>query len=106
MIREIKSLLERCENQYIDSAERDSLRGGIEEIRNKLFNLQITRLSNHINDKGKIQNLPKEEEIVFKTPPNINIQNIYFEETPLTYIHKIVCETGIFETEDFIERYL
>ena len=48
----------------------------------------------------------KEEEIVFKTPPNINIQNIYFEETPLTYIHKIVCETSIFETEDFIERYL
>ena len=62
MIEEVKSLLDKCENQYLDSVERDSLRGDMEEIKQKIFNLQIERLSSFIDDTGKIQNLPKEEE--------------------------------------------
>jgi translation initiation factor 2B subunit (eIF-2B alpha/beta/delta family) len=34
------------------------------------------------------------------------VQNIYFEEIPLSYVKKIVSEEGIFETEDFMERFL
>ena len=68
MIQEVKSLIEKCENQYIDSDERDILRGGMEQIRQKLFNLQIERLSAYIDDRGKIQNLPKEEETLLRAP--------------------------------------
>ena len=47
---------------------------------------------------------PKE---ICKNPPeNLTVQNIYFEEIPLSYIHKIICEYGIFEKEEFIERFL
>ncbi len=46
------------------------------------------------------------EEICKKPVENLSIQNIYFEEIPLSYIHKIICESGIFEKEEFIERFL
>lgn len=47
-----------------------------------------------------------EEEIIEKTSSNLTAENYYFEEIPLDYIHKIVCEDGVFETEEFIERFL
>ncbi|MHA2274717.1 MAG: hypothetical protein ACXAC2_03070 [Candidatus Kariarchaeaceae archaeon] len=64
MIKEVKLLLERCESQYLDSSERDNLRGGMESIKKKLFDLQIESLSTHIDEKGRILNLPKEEELL------------------------------------------
>jgi translation initiation factor 2B subunit (eIF-2B alpha/beta/delta family) len=47
-----------------------------------------------------------ETEIQTKSAKNLTVQNIYFEEIPLSYVKKIVCEEGIFETEDFMERFL
>lgn len=46
-----------------------------------------------------------EEEILKENIKNLTAENIYFEEVPLTYVHKIISEEGIFETEDFIERF-
>jgi translation initiation factor 2B subunit (eIF-2B alpha/beta/delta family) len=47
-----------------------------------------------------------EEEILPKTAANLTAENFYFEEIPLSYIHKIVCEAGVFETPEFTERFL
>jgi translation initiation factor 2B subunit (eIF-2B alpha/beta/delta family) len=47
-----------------------------------------------------------EKEILDKKYPELTPENYYFEEIPLSYVHKVVCETGIFETEEFIERFL
>ena len=47
-----------------------------------------------------------EKEIQPKTVKNLSVQNIYFEEIPISYVRKIVSEEGIFETEDFMERFL
>ncbi|MCK5075038.1 MAG: hypothetical protein KAR38_01625 [Calditrichia bacterium] len=47
---------------------------------------------------------PKE---IYKGPnENVNVHNQYFEEVPLDYVSKIVTEVGIFETEEFIKRFL
>ncbi|MHA2277183.1 MAG: hypothetical protein ACXAC2_15520 [Candidatus Kariarchaeaceae archaeon] len=62
MIKEVKFLLERCAGQHLDSNDGDALREGIAEIKQRLFNLQMERLSNHINEKGKLDKMPKEEE--------------------------------------------
>ncbi len=37
---------------------------------------------------------------------NITIQNNYFEEIPTRLLHKIICEVGIFERDEFFERFL
>jgi translation initiation factor 2B subunit (eIF-2B alpha/beta/delta family) len=47
-----------------------------------------------------------EKEILEKKYSELTPENYYFEEIPLSYVHKIVCEAGIFETEEFIERFL
>jgi translation initiation factor 2B subunit (eIF-2B alpha/beta/delta family) len=46
------------------------------------------------------------QEILDKKINDLTAENYYFEEIPLTYVHKVVCEAGIFETEEFIERFL
>lgn len=62
MIKEVKSLLEKCENQFLDVDEKEVLKKELKPIKEKIFDLQIERLSNHINDRGKVENLLKEEE--------------------------------------------
>jgi translation initiation factor 2B subunit (eIF-2B alpha/beta/delta family) len=47
-----------------------------------------------------------EKEIIDKKYQELTPENYYFEEIPLSYVHKVVCEAGIFETEEFIERFL
>ena len=47
-----------------------------------------------------------EKEILNKKYQELIPENYYFEEIPLSYVHKVVCEAGIFETEEFIERFL
>jgi translation initiation factor 2B subunit (eIF-2B alpha/beta/delta family) len=37
---------------------------------------------------------------------NLTVSNLYFEETPLNYVGKIILEDGIFELKEFIDRYL
>ncbi|GAB4339763.1 MAG: initiation factor 2B [Calditrichia bacterium] len=47
------------------------------------------------------------EHELFKNPPdNLTVSNIYFEEVPITDIHKVICEKGIFELPEFMDRYL
>jgi len=45
-------------------------------------------------------------EILDKKVNELTVDNYYFEEIPLSYVHKVVCEEGIFETEEFIKRFL
>ena len=62
MIKEVKNLLEKCENQYLDGREKEVLTNELKEIKQKLFNLQMERFTKYINDRGKVENLSKEEE--------------------------------------------
>ncbi len=47
-----------------------------------------------------------EKEILEKRVANLSADNFYFEEIPLAYVHKVICEAGVFETEEFNERFL
>ncbi|MFZ0391690.1 MAG: hypothetical protein WAN36_14615 [Calditrichia bacterium] len=47
-----------------------------------------------------------ENEIFADPPENLTVENFYFEETPLYFVHKMICESGIYEREEFVERYL
>ncbi len=46
------------------------------------------------------------EEIYNNKNIKLNVQNQYFEEIPIEYVSKVITESGIFETEEFIKRYL
>lgn len=46
------------------------------------------------------------QEILKQKHGNLTISNIYFEETPLSYVSKVIIEDGIFELKEFIDRYL
>jgi hypothetical protein len=62
IIKEVKNLLENCEHHFLDGDEREFLKIELKTINEKLFNLQMERISQYINVKGRIENLPKEEE--------------------------------------------
>ena len=62
IINGVKSLLEKCENQFLDGDEKEVLKIEFKSIKQRLFDLQMERFSHYINDKGKVVNLPKEEE--------------------------------------------
>ncbi len=51
-----------------------------------------------------LQSDPKE--VLKEKHGNLTVSNIYFEETPLFYVSKIIIEDGIFELKEFIDRYL
>ena len=37
---------------------------------------------------------------------NLHVENLYFEETPIDYLEKVIIEDGIFELKEFVDRYL
>ena len=47
-----------------------------------------------------------ENEILEKKITNLTAENFYFEEIPITYVHKIISDAGIFEIEEFEARFL
>ena len=62
MIIDVKNLLEKLENKFIDGNEKEVLKIELKDIKQRLFDFQIERFANYINDRGKVENLPKEEE--------------------------------------------
>jgi hypothetical protein len=62
MLKEIASLLEKCESQYLDEEEREVLKKELTTIKQKLFDFQMERFTQFINERGKVENLPAEEE--------------------------------------------
>lgn len=45
-------------------------------------------------------------ELVDKGKDNVQVDNVYFEESPLDYADKIILEDGVFELKEFKDRYL
>ncbi|TFH02292.1 MAG: translation initiation factor eIF-2B [Calditrichales bacterium] len=45
-------------------------------------------------------------ELTDKKHKNLTVLNYYFESVPLDYVHKIICEDGVFDTNEFITWYL
>ena len=62
MIKEVKTLLEKCKNHFLDGEERKYLNKELGTIKQKLFDLQMKRFSQYINDRGKVENMPENEE--------------------------------------------
>ena len=46
------------------------------------------------------------DEILDASSENLQVENVYFEESPLSYADKIILEDGVFELKEFIDRYL
>jgi translation initiation factor 2B subunit (eIF-2B alpha/beta/delta family) len=51
-------------------------------------------------------NSVNESELMAQNHDHLTIQNIYFEEIPLDFVHKFITENSIFERDEFIERLL
>ena len=62
MIKEVKNFLEKYEDKFLDRDEKEVLKEKLKPINEKLFELQMERFGQYINDKGKVENLPVEEE--------------------------------------------
>jgi hypothetical protein len=62
VIDEVKSLLEKCESQYLDGDDRERIFNELKTIKDKLFNLQMERFTRFINDRGKVEGMPEDEE--------------------------------------------
>ena len=62
MLNEVKSLLEKMENTYLDEHEKEVLKVELKDIKQRLFDFQMERFANYINDRGKVENMPAEEE--------------------------------------------
>lgn len=45
-------------------------------------------------------------EVYRSSAKKLNVENVYYEKTPLDLVHKIICENGVFETFEFKEWYL
>jgi translation initiation factor 2B subunit (eIF-2B alpha/beta/delta family) len=45
-------------------------------------------------------------EITKEENDNLTVQNIYYEEIPLVYLHKVISEKSIFEKDEFVDRML
>jgi translation initiation factor 2B subunit (eIF-2B alpha/beta/delta family) len=50
--------------------------------------------------------LQNPQEVLKEKINNLQVQNIYFEESPIEFVDKIVLEEGIFERKEFVDRYL
>ena len=61
MLKEVKNFLEKYENRFLDREEWEILRQELTKINQRLFELQMKRFSQYINDKGKVENLPEAE---------------------------------------------
>ena len=59
---EIRALLIKYENKYLDGEDKDFLIISLKQVRDRLFDLQMERFGQYINEKGLVENLPAEEE--------------------------------------------
>jgi hypothetical protein len=64
MIKEVKIFIEKSENSFLDGDEKEHLQSELKKINHRLFDLQMERFSKYINERGKIENLPREEEML------------------------------------------
>jgi translation initiation factor 2B subunit (eIF-2B alpha/beta/delta family) len=46
------------------------------------------------------------KELIDRERDNLQVENVYFEESPLFMADKIILEDGVFELKEFIDRYL
>jgi ribose 1,5-bisphosphate isomerase len=46
------------------------------------------------------------QEVYSGKKKHFDVENIYFEKIPLNLVHKIICEDGVFEFDEFINWYL
>jgi len=58
LLIEVKNLLEKCENQYFEGEEKEVFKVELKKINDRLFDLQMERFTQYIDDKGKVENLP------------------------------------------------
>jgi cell fate (sporulation/competence/biofilm development) regulator YlbF (YheA/YmcA/DUF963 family) len=77
MIKEVKNLLEKCENQFLDG----ELKKELGRIKQKLVDLQMERFTQYINDKGKVENLPKDEEDLQREITDLTVRINKFLQT-------------------------
>jgi hypothetical protein len=61
MLKEVKNFLEKYENKFLEEEEKLVLKKELKRVNQRLFDLQIERFSAHIDERGKVENLPKEE---------------------------------------------
>ncbi len=62
MLEEVKSFLEKFEDKFVDGDEKEVLKIELEKIKERLFDLQMERFAKYINDRGKVENMPVDEE--------------------------------------------
>jgi cell fate (sporulation/competence/biofilm development) regulator YlbF (YheA/YmcA/DUF963 family) len=61
MLTEVRQLIEKYEDKFLDGDEKEVLKKELKPIKQRLFDLQMERFSQYINDRGKVENMPEDE---------------------------------------------
>ena len=62
MLEEVKSFLEKFEDKFVDGDEKEVLKIELDKVKQRLFDLQMERFAKYINGRGKVENMPVDEE--------------------------------------------
>ncbi len=62
MLTEVRKFIEKYENKFLDDDEKEALKKELKPIHDRLFELQMERFTQHINEWGKVKDMPEDEE--------------------------------------------
>jgi len=74
MLKEVRQLIEKCENQFLDGEEKEVFKVELKKINDRLFALQMERFTQYIDDKGKVENLPDDEKKLQKEMTDLTVR--------------------------------
>ena len=74
MLDEVRQFIEKYENRFVDGDEWEVLKKELTKINQRLFELQLERFSQYINDKGKVENLHEDEVALQKDMTDLQIR--------------------------------
>ena len=75
MLTEVRKFIEKYENKFLDGDEKEVLKKELQPIHDRLFELQMERFTQHINEWGKLDEMPEDEEKLQKEMTDLVVRN-------------------------------
>ena len=74
MLTEVKLFIEKYENKFLDGDEWEVLKKELTKINQRLFELQMERFTQYINEWGKLDDVPEDEEKLQREMTDLGIR--------------------------------
>ena len=74
MLEEVRKFIDKYEDRYLEGEEKQALHEALNHINERLSDLQSERFRQYINEWGKVENMPKEEEMIQREMTDLYIR--------------------------------